>query len=218
MNRLQVETMVLGAFEANCFILHKHQGKAIVIDPGAQPELIIPFLEKAGLTPEIYLLTHGHMDHVSALADLHTAFPAPVAMHPDDRKWAFEAMNQMPPFYPPPLFPACGVDRSVQDAQTWSDAGITFTVVGTPGHTPGSVCFYFPVDNLLFSGDTLFAGSVGRTDLPGGNSRTLGLSLARLAKLPPKTLIFPGHGEATELDYELKHNFFMQKFPPGGST
>ena len=157
-----------------------------------------------------YLLTHGHTDHISALAEVSAKHPAPFAIHALDLKWAFDHLNQSPPYYSVPRRPT-GALRTLEDGQTWTDGGLSYTVIGTPGHSPGSVCFYFPADRVLFSGDTLFQGTVGRTDLPGGDGRVLTQSLRKLAQLPPTTRIVPGHGPETRLAEEFRINPFLKK-------
>jgi glyoxylase-like metal-dependent hydrolase (beta-lactamase superfamily II) len=206
---MPIETVVVGPFEVNCFIVWGDAKAALVIDPGSDPDRILAAIEDKGLSIAAYLLTHGHVDHVSGVGALHRVRPAPVAMHKDDRRWAFGAQNQMPPFYGVPEKPAAA-ERVLADGQEWTDGGLNYRIVGTPGHTPGGVCFYFPAQRTLFSGDTLFAGSVGRTDFPGGDSRVLARSLAELAKLPDDTRILAGHGPATTIGYEKQTNFFMQ--------
>ena len=156
-----------------------------------------------------YLITHGHMDHVSALAPLCAALPAPVAMHPRDAAWAFTADNQMPPFYPVPAQPPA-IERPLADGQTWVDGALRYEVLATPGHTPGGVCFYFPADKVVFTGDTLFANSVGRTDLPGSSERALTTSLRKLLQLPDDTVVYPGHGPHTTIGAERAANPFLQ--------
>jgi len=208
---MHIETVIVGEFQANCYVVWARSKKAIVIDPGAEAANILAVIEKNKLTVAAYLLTHGHMDHISALGDLHEAIPAPVGIHAADLEWAFDQGNQMPPFYGAPRRPS-EIARVLEDGQEWTDTGLTCKVISTPGHTPGSVCFFLPEQNVLFSGDTLFAGSVGRTDLPGGNPRILSASLERISQMPDNTIVYPGHGPATEIACEKKNNFFLQSF------
>jgi len=205
-----VDTITVGEFQANCHLVWCTPCKsAIVIDPGSDPLQIQASLEDKGLSVASYMLTHGHVDHISALSELHKSFPAPIGLHADDLKWAFGDMNRMQPFYNAPSLPA-RIERTLEDGQEWSDAGLTFTVLATPGHTPGSVCFAFRKQHLLFSGDLLFAGSVGRTDLAGGDSRLMQKSLTKIAGLPDETVVYPGHGHQTSIGSEKRTNFFMQ--------
>jgi hydroxyacylglutathione hydrolase len=206
---MNIETIVVGQFQVNCSVVWGPARQAIVIDPGEDAEVILDFLAERNLEVAAYLLTHGHVDHVSAVAALHEARPAPVAIHPADGSWAFGDANQMVPFYGPPARPA-RIERELEDGQTWEDGGLTYRVIETPGHTPGGVCFHFPESNALIVGDTLFAGSVGRTDLPGGNSRVLQESLRRLQKLDDSITVYPGHGPTTTIGHEKRTNFFMR--------
>lgn len=180
-----------------------------MVDPGDDAAEIASALKKRDLVVERYLITHGHVDHVTALADLCDAFPAPVSMHPLDSAWAFTERNTLPPFYPQPPRPA-PIDRELGDGQTWADAGFTYTVLHTPGHSRGSVSFHFPEPGWLFPGDVLFCGSVGRTDLPGGDWLTLQKSLRRLMTLPDATRVFPGHGPETTISQERVSNPFLR--------
>ncbi|MEI6971242.1 MAG: MBL fold metallo-hydrolase, partial [bacterium] len=158
-----------------------------------------------------YLLTHGHMDHIHALADVCDAAPAPVAMHGDDLAWSFTEENILPPYYTVAPRRPKGTIRAITGGQEYTDGGLHYKVLHTPGHAPGCVCFYFETSKVLFTGDTLFAGSVGRTDLPGGSSTVLTRSLASLARLPDDTVIYPGHGPDTTMAREKRTNYFMQQ-------
>lgn len=206
---MTIKTIVVGQFQVNCSVVCGEKNQAIIIDPGADADTILEFLDERELGVAAYLLTHGHVDHVSAIAPLYERRPAPIAVHPADGAWAFEEENQMMPFYGVPARPA-KIERSLEDGQTWEDAGLTYTVIETPGHTPGGVCFHFPQLNALIVGDTLFAGSVGRTDLPGGDSRTLQQSLKRLQTLDNGIRVYPGHGPTTTIGHEKQTNYFMQ--------
>lgn len=212
---MRIETLVVGEFQVNCYIIVGHENHCLILDPGKDAETIKDSVATNGLTVSAYLLTHAHMDHISALADLLDSHPAPVACHHADWAWAFSAENAMPPFYPAPRQPESVEHRALSEGQAWRDAGLMYRIIETPGHSIGSVCFHFPEDNVLFSGDTLFAGSVGRTDLPGGDSRQLGASLEKLAVLPDETAIYCGHGPHTSLSQEKQTNFFMQRLPAG---
>jgi glyoxylase-like metal-dependent hydrolase (beta-lactamase superfamily II) len=131
-------------------------------------------------------------------------------MHAADQSWAFTELNRMLPFYPTPKPPA-EIKCSLEDGQCRNDGGLSYRVIETPGHTSGGVCFHFYDDNVLFTGDTLFAGSVGRTDLVGGDSRVLKESLNRLCLLDDNLAVYPGHGPSTTIGHEKRTNFFMQR-------
>ena len=195
---LTLHTLPLGAYQTNCYILHQEASSScVVIDPGYTPEVILDFLAGKGLTLEAILLTHGHFDHVGAVRDLAAETGCRVWLNPDD-------LSMPPKLTAGPLY----YTDTYSEGDTISPAGISFQVLSTPGHTPGSVCLI--AENFLFSGDTLFAGSCGRTDLPGGSTRAIRESLRRLAALPQDYSVHPGHGESTTLAWEKQYNPYMK--------
>ena len=195
---LTLHTLPLGAYQTNCYILHQEASSScVVIDPGYTPEVILDFLAGKGLKLEAILLTHGHFDHVGAVLDLAAETGCQVYLNPDD-------LSMPPRMTAGPLY----YTDTYSDGDTLSPAGIPFQVLSTPGHTPGSVCLI--AENYLFSGDTLFAGSRGRTDLPGGSTRAIRESLRRLAALPQDYSVHPGHGESTTLAWEKQYNPYMR--------
>ena len=194
---LTLHTLPLGAYQTNCYILHQEASSCVVIDPGYTPEVILDFLAGKGLKLEAILLTHGHFDHVGAVRDLAAETGCQVYLNPDD-------LSMPPRMTAGPLY----YTDTYSDGDTLSPAGIPFQVLSTPGHTPGSVCLI--AENYLFSGDTLFAGSRGRTDLPGGSTRAILESLRRLAALPQDYSVHPGHGESTTLAWEKQYNPYMR--------
>lgn len=194
---LTLHTLPLGAYQTNCYILHQEASSScVVIDPGYTPEVILDFLAGKGLTLEAILLTHGHFDHVGAVRDLAAETGCRVWLNPDD-------LSMPPKLTAGPLY----YTDTYSEGDTISPAGISFQVLSTPGHTPGSVCLI--AENFLFSGDTLFAGSCGRTDLPGGSTHAIRESLHRLAELPGDYSVHPGHGESTTLAWEKQYNPYM---------
>lgn len=195
---LTLHTLPLGAYQTNCYILHQEASSScVVIDPGYTPEIILDFLSGKGLTLEAILLTHGHFDHVGAVRDLAAETGCRVWLNPDD-------LSMPPKLTAGPLY----YTDTYSEGDTISPAGISFQVLSTPGHTPGSVCLI--AEDFLFSGDTLFAGSCGRTDLPGGSTRAIRESLRRLAALPQDYSVHPGHGESTTLAWEKQYNPYMR--------
>lgn len=195
---LTIHPLVMGAYQTNCYIIHEqHSSACCVIDPGYNPETILDTLDALGLTLEAILLTHGHFDHVGAVRDLAADTGCQVYICAEDL-----ALPQQL---------TAGV---LYHTQTYAEgtrlhlAGLDITVLQTPGHTPGSVCLL--IDDTLFTGDTLFAGSCGRTDLPGGSWEQMRRSLDRLASLEPNYWVLPGHGESTSLSDEKKHNPYLQ--------
>lgn len=207
---MQIRAIPVGPYEVNCYVAWGREPRALVVDPGEDAGRIRKVLQDLNLDVAAYLVTHGHADHVSGLADLCATHPAHILMHPDDAGWAFTEINVVPPYYPAPRRPSAEI-VSITDTQELTEAALMFRVIATPGHTPGGVCFYFPAEKALFAGDTLFAGSVGRTDNPGGSARVLSQSLARLVRLPDDTTVYPGHGPQTTLGEEKQSNFFLRR-------
>jgi len=208
---MKIELITVGPYEVNCAVVWGEAKKALIIDPGYDAADIEAVLQANGLTVAAYLLTHGHVDHISALGELHATRPAPVYLHADDEKWAFGDENQLEPYYPIPKKPDTEFIDPTKEPPCYGFQGLE--IIETPGHTPGCVCYWFKEEGVCFTGDTLFKGSCGRTDLPGGDARTLTASLKKLAKtLPPKTRIVAGHGEESTMAHELATNFFLQKF------
>ena len=195
---LTLHTLPLGAYQTNCYILHQEgNSSCCVIDPGYTPDVVLDYLNRLGLTLEAILLTHGHFDHVGAVRDL--------AAETGCRVWLNTADLSMPPqLTAGPLY----YTDAYSEGDTITPAGISFQVLSTPGHTPGSVCLI--AENYLFSGDTLFAGSCGRTDLPGGSLSAIRASLRRLAQLPLDYSVHPGHGESTTLAWATLYNPYMR--------
>ncbi len=184
---LRVRCLELGKGTANCYVVSSGNKDAYVIDPGGNADEILKQLKKNKLKVVEYLITHGHNDHIRALPDLHKKNPAPAGIHSSDVPLYRKRMGDSGPF-----------DSFFEDGKTYGTGDLKFTVLHTPGHSPGGVCFYFEEAGLLFTGDTLFAnGGVGRTDLDGGSKKELNASLKKLSKLPPRTKIYPGHGEST---------------------
>lgn len=199
-----------GMIETNCIILAAEDGQALVIDPGADADQLSALIQQQNLTVVGYPFTHGHYDHVYGIADLHALHPAPCWMHPKDLAWAFTPANQNLPWYSQP-----DPERIPEVTPAWEEDGdftigpFTFQTLFVPGHSPGSVAFYFPEASLLVGGDVLFKGSMGRTDLPGGDTDTLMKSLRLLATLPPETRVLPGHGPDTTIGEECRSNPYM---------
>ena len=199
----------VGAYEANCVILFDAKGNAWVVDPGDEAEVITAHLRRKELTPRRILLTHGHLDHISALDDFLAAWPdLPVMVHAADADWCFtDDRNRLPGYGAPPSRPASLAFYAEGD--TIADGNLSATVLHTPGHSPGSICIHV-ADGPLVSGDTLFARSIGRTDFPGGSVMEMAKSLRRLSQLDGDLTVIPGHGPATTIGDEIKWNPYLQ--------
>ena len=196
----------VGVYEANCVILWNGED-ALVLDPGQDADFLLAFLSERNLRLRAILLTHGHFDHVNGIPGLLEKNPdVPVYAHPSDWVMFGHPMNRNPPDYP-------GVGRPANLKDVRDIVGdfpaFAFQVIETPGHTQGSVCV--KTGDLLLSGDTLFAGSCGRTDFPGGSMADMRRSLAALAKLPPETKVVPGHGPSTTIAREVATNPFIER-------
>ena len=190
-------TMALGAYQTNCYILWGEGSReCVVIDPGYEPEKVLTQVEKHGKTIQAILLTHGHFDHVGAVRTLAAETDCQVYLHEKD-------LSMPPQFTAGPLY----YTHLYKEADVLSLAGLSIRVLHTPGHTPGSVCLR--IDDKLFSGDTLFEGSCGRTDLPGGSWPEILKSLKRLSAVSEDLRVFPGHGGDTTLRWEKLYNPYM---------
>jgi hydroxyacylglutathione hydrolase len=205
---MQYEILVVGAFEVNCVVLWDDPSHVWVVDPGADAAAILGFLDSRKLKVGQVFLTHGHIDHLSALDELLARHPAPVFLHAADAKWAFTMFNRLPPYLHVPAQPTL-LQTEGADGTTLSRGALTARLVHTPGHTPGGCCVVFEKEGLMISGDTLFADSVGRTDLPGGDWPELRASLAKLRLLPDALIVIPGHGPTTTLGAEKVSNPYL---------
>ena len=204
---MNCEVFPVGPYEANCVVLWSDPKQAWIVDPGADAEAILKWMQERNLTAAVVVLTHGHFDHVSAVNDIVTRFPVPVYLHADDAALAFSPLNAMPPYRPTAKPATLRTDKD--DGDTLEIGGLTAKLILTPGHTPGGWCLYFEADKLLVAGDTLFAGSVGRTDFPGGSWEELQASLQKLKALPDDTRVVCGHGPQTTIGIEKRSNPYL---------
>lgn len=202
---MKIKPFVIGIVSTNCYLVINEETKeAIVIDPAHHPKKMLDYAAEKGLDVKAILLTHGHFDHIMGIDAFMKAYDIPVYVHEDDK----ETMTN----------PALNLSGSysfsdsiyLKDGEVLNLAGMEFKVIHTPGHTPGCVCYYMESDKVLFSGDTLFEMSVGRTDFPNSNTRALVKSVReKLFVLPDDVLVFPGHMGDTSIGYEKLHNMYV---------
>jgi len=196
---LNIKTMPLGAYQTNCYLVWDSESHScVVIDPGFDAQSVLLAARHLGKTIEAILLTHGHFDHVGAVKEIVADTDCKVYLCEQDL--SMPAQLTAGSLYYTDLY---------GEGDRITLAGVEFSVLHTPGHTPGSVCLI--AGEHMFSGDTLFSGSCGRTDLPGGSWQTIRTSLARLAGLTENLQVHPGHGESTTLDHERMYNPYMRE-------
>ncbi len=203
---VELAIVVDPVFDQNCYVIRRRDTRdVIVVDPGLQHPRLLDTLDRAGLSCERILLTHGHPDHVNGVPAVKAAHHCEAAIHPDDHEQLL-AVHRLPGI--PPDLPDIVCEQQLRDGDVlhWKDLEIA--VIHTPGHTRGSVCFLLGRD--LVSGDTLFNRGVGRADLPGGSWPDLMFSIEhRLYTLPPETVVYPGHGPRTVIRDEMEMNPFV---------
>lgn len=210
MINLEITTLVGGPLATNCYlVIDKRNNQGFILDPDGEPEKILKIVEDQGLAIKAIVVTHSHFDHLGAVAELKDKLQVPflvpqgqqelLAISPETAKlWIGQKIN--PPSQP---------DRSLQEGDQINAGKTNFRVLSTPGHSPDGISLYGPEEKVLFSGDTLFAGSIGRTDLPGGSNQEMERSLKKLTALPDNTLVLPGHGAKTTIGEEKQTNPFL---------
>jgi hydroxyacylglutathione hydrolase len=209
---LIIETFPVGWLQCNCTILgNEKTGEAIVIDPGDDPMEILARLEKHGLTAKQIICTHTHIDHVGAICELQERIETPAAIHKGDL-FLYEKLDVQAEWIGMPMPKRGAIEHFVQDGDAVACQGVEVGVIHTPGHTPGSTSFHLINDrNILFTGDTLFSESIGRTDLWGGSQPEIITSIQKkLMTFNDDTLVIPGHGEATTIGHERRYNPFLK--------
>ena len=195
---MQMKTMPLGAYQTNCYLVwNEDSDRCLVIDPGYEPERVLSEVARLNKTIEAVLLTHGHFDHVGAVRTLAAETDCQVYLNEQDLSMPTQ-LTAGPLYY----------THLYKEGDVLNLAGVKLRVIHTPGHTPGSVCLV--AEDAIFSGDTLFEGSCGRTDLPGGDWATILKSLKRLAQMEGDFRVYPGHGPSTTLADEKRWNPYMK--------
>lgn len=200
----------LGPIQTNCYVISTEAKQAIIFDPGMDPQPLLDYV--ADLNVQAIILTHAHFDHIGGLEEVRSQTGAPVYIHSEEQHWLNSPEHNGSARWPMVIDPlVCKpAEYELQDAQTLNIAGVTMQIFHTPGHSPGSVSIYLPEAKLVIAVDTLFQGSVGRTDLPGGDFDILANSIKqKLFTLPEQTEVYPGHGEPTTIKLEKQFNPFV---------
>lgn len=204
------EILAVGPLQCNCSVIGDERTReAMVIDPGDDIDDVLALVRKHKLTVKQIVITHAHIDHVGGAQKLRAATRAPILLNQNDYG-LLKMLDMQAAWIGMPSPGKVEIDRSVADAETLQAGSLSANVLHTPGHTEGSICLYFPAEKKLIAGDTLFAGSIGRTDLPGGSFQKIISSLhEQVLALPDETLVIPGHGPTTTIGEERESNPFL---------
>jgi len=204
---LSVAGLTVGAFQENCYLVVDPDAmQCAIVDPGAEPDRIIEAVERLGAQPVAIWLTHAHLDHIGAVSGLRRRWDIPVYLHPLDEP-LYALASRQAALYGLPFDQPEPADRALGDGDVMELGALRFTVMHAPGHAPGHVVFHG--HGIALVGDCLFAGSIGRTDLPMSNPRDLAASLDRIVALPDDTVVYPGHGPVTSIGAEAASNPFL---------
>ena len=204
---MRIETLVVGDLQTNCYLVADDQsGEAIVIDPGGDAQVILDAIARHKWTVKLVVNTHGHFDHIMANKAIVEATGAPLAVHPDDAPMLTNPLRSFSVFAGM-MSPSQAPSVELVEGSTVQVGGRQFTVLHTPGHSPGSISLYCAEEKAVFSGDALFQMGIGRTDFPGGSMPVLLKSIReRLFTLPDDTVVYSGHGPSTTIGYERANN------------
>ncbi|MDL2251051.1 MBL fold metallo-hydrolase [Lachnospiraceae bacterium OttesenSCG-928-J05] len=208
---MKIECFVVGIGGANCYlVINEETRECVAVDPGGTSAALRSYLNDQNLKVKAILLTHGHFDHIMGITDMiGVDAKVPVYVYADDQEFLKdENLNASKSFVQSGYVYSDGI--SVTDGQELELIGFTFQVIHTPGHTPGSCCYYMKEEKVLFSGDTLFKTSIGRTDLAGGSDEIYASIKERLFTLPEEVEVYPGHMSKTTIGYEKKYNPYVR--------
>ena len=205
MSQIKVGCLTLGMLGNNTYFLHKDgEYDCIIVDPARDGEMLVTKLREKGLTIKAIFLTHAHFDHILGVEGIKKLCDAPIYGGKDDVEGFLDPRINQSVKVNKQI--SIKLDHELSDGDEITVGGMTCKVIATPGHTPGGVCFYFEEDNILFSGDTLFCETYGRTDFENGSSADMQRSVERLLELPEETKVYPGHNDFTTIEHERKYN------------
>lgn len=209
-----IRTYPLGFIQTNCYIVSNAEKQCLIFDPGGEGEKLINELRRLKLKPLAILLTHAHFDHIGAVDEVRDAYSIPVYIHTAEKKWLLDpSKNGSAKYAEIPSISGKEADNILNKESELQIGNFKFQLLHTPGHSPGSLTFYFEEDGFAVVGDTLFQNSIGRTDLPGGNEAQLMNAIhTKLLSLPETTIIYPGHGPASTIEDEMERNPFLNGF------
>lgn len=204
---MYVKTITVGAFQENSYlVVDDRSSRAAIVDPGSEGERLVEAIDRSGATLEAIWITHAHVDHVGAIAFVKRKWDVPIYLHPLDRR-LYDAAGLQAQVYGLPFEEPPAPDHEFADGQQIKVGDAEMTVLHAPGHSPGHVVIHG--NGIALVGDCLFAGSIGRTDLPFSNPPQLAASLEKISALPPETVVYPGHGMETTIGQERLSNPFL---------
>lgn len=205
--------LVVGPLQENTYVIWNDEREGLIVDPGSEGKRIIDFIQEKNIQPLAILLTHAHFDHIGAVDIVRDAFNIPVYIHKNEQDWLEDPNKNGSARFPLGIVSARKAEHIIEKEQELALGSFRFQIFETPGHSPGSISFYFQTDDVVFSGDALFQGSIGRTDLPFGNYQQLIQSIHdKLLVLPEETIVCPGHGPETTIQAEMNSNPFLSGF------